>query len=506
MKIDLPSEELEPLEQQGLRPLDRLTALSLVYLGIPLALFLVGWLKIPFAVPLVVLLCMATYVAWRICHKDSPPFQFGWKHLVLVCVALVWASCGGAGHVLYANRFDWSMRDAVLRDLSVAAWPPGYDIGGLVLWFLRCPVGYFLPAALAGKIFGLFFADAFLWLWTAIGVWIFLSLLPIQSLRRGKMGLAIAAVVLFSGMDIVGWLTLWGFSPPLYRHLEWWAQMFQYSSNATLLFWTPNHAFPAWIAAALFWRHWKTDAFITISPFLLSLLPIWSPFPMIGMLPFYALVVYRVLREKKIGSVHWPLLGLSFLLTLVVAAYLSMDIGSIPSSYAMDDIYFSLFFERYPLFVLLEFGILCALLWKSNRGPVLLISVLTLLVLPFIRFGPANDLAMRSSIPALAFVCIATLEFLQRATKESIGRMIAVCSILLLGAVTPLHEFYRAVSFPRWKPDQTLTVMDFGPIPPPHYVGRVEQTWLRGMFRDPGGILKTTPPREPMRFRPEEYP
>ncbi len=504
MKSNL--EELDPAEQQGLRPLDRLSAVSLVYLGIPLALFLVGWLRTPLAVPLLILLGYAFYVAWRICHANSAPFRIGAKHLVLACVALCWACFGGAGHVFYANRFDWSMRDAVLRDLTIAPWPPGYDIGGSVLWFLRCPVGYYLPAALGGKIFGLTIADALLWLWTAIGVWIFLALLPIQSRRPGRMGLAIIAVVLFSGMDILGWLTLWGFSPPLYRHLEWWAQIFQYSSNATLLFWTPNHAIPAWIGAALFWRHWKTDAFITISPLLLSLLPIWSPFPMIGMLPFYALLLFRVIRDKKVGAFNLPLLGISIILTLVVAAYLSMDIANIPSSYTMDDKYFSIFFERYPLFVLLEFGVLSALLWKSNRGPVLLLSVLVLLGLPFIRFGPGNDLAMRGSIPALAFVCIATLEFLQRATKESRGRMVAVCSILLLGAVTPFHEFYRAASFPHWKPSKTLSVLDFGPIPPPHYVGRYEHTWMQGIFRDPVGILKTTLPREPIYFRPEEYP
>ena len=506
MNLNLNLEELDPAEQQGLRPPDRLTAVSLVYLGIPLALFLAGWLRTPFAVALLILLCLAFYIAWRTCHVNFRPFRFESKDLVLVCVALCWVCCGGAGHLLYANRFDWSMRDAVLHDLTVAPWPPGYDIGGSVLWYLRCPVGYYLPAALGGKIFGLTVADTFLWLWTAIGAWIFLSLLPIQSRRPGRMVLAIIAVVLFSGMDIVGWVTLWGFAPPLYRPLEWWAQIFQYSSYTSSLFWTPNHLLPALIAAALFWRHWKTDAFITISPLLLSLLPIWSPFPMIGMLPFYALLFYRVIRDKKIESFNLPLLGISLLLTFVVVAYLSMDIGNIPSSYGMDDNYFSLFFERYPLFVLLEFGALTALLWKPNRGPVLLVSVLVLCGLPFIRFGPANDLVMRGSMPSLTFVCIAALNFLQRATKESRVRMIAVCSVLLLGAVTPLHEFYRAISFPHWKPSQTVSVMDLGPIPPPHYVCRYEHTWMQGMFRDPAGILKTTPPRESMRFRPEEYP
>jgi hypothetical protein len=113
---------------------------------------------------------------------------------------------------------------------------------------------------------------------------------------------------------------------------------------------------------------------------------------------------------------------------------------------------------------------------------------------------------MRGSVPALAFVCIATLEYIQRATKESRSNAIAVCVILLLGAVTPLHEFYRAITFPRWKPNHTLSVMELEPVPPAHYVGRHSQTWRQAIFRDPAGIIKTTLPTERMFFRPEEYP
>jgi hypothetical protein len=506
MKLNLTLEELDPAELQGLRPPDRLTALSLIYLGFPLALFFVGWVKIFFALPLLLLLCYAWFASWRICHKDSPPFQITITHVLLVCVALLWACFGGAGHLSYANRFDWSMRDAVLRDLTLASWPVGYDIGGPDQWLLRCPMGYYLPAAAGGKILGLAAADPLLWLWTATGVWIFLSLLPLQSRRPGKMLIAVAVVVLFSGMDILGWLTLWGVTPPLFRHMEWWAQMFQYSSNTTLLFWSPNHAIPAWIVTALFWRHWKTDAFLKIAPFLLGLVALWSPFPMIGVLPFYGLILFRLIREKSIAGIHWPLMAISVLLTAVVGAYLSMDLGRIPASYQMDDRYFSFFVERYPLFVLVEFGVLMLLLWKSNRGPIFIMSAVVLLVLPFVRFGPGNDLPMRGSIPALAFLCIAAIDYLQRASKESLVKVLALYAVLLLGAVTPFHEFYRAMTFPRWKPSAIFSVMDFGPVPPPHYVGLYEQTWRHIIFRDPEGILKTTLPSHPVFYRPEEYP
>jgi hypothetical protein len=307
-------------------------------------------------------------------------------------------------------------------------------------------------------------------------------------------------------MDILGWWLLRQTNPPMYQHMEWWAGLFQYSSNTSLLFWTPNHALPGWIAAALFWRHWKTDGFISISPLLLALLPLWSPFPMIGMLPFYLLILFRLIREKKWGIINWPLLGISVLIIAVVGAFLSTDIGGIPRDSTLNHIGLSLFFPIYALFVLFEFGILSRLLWISNRGQILLISVGFLLLLPFIRFGPGNDLAMRASIPALMFLCIATIHAFQRPEKIPRRTLITFCIVLMLGAITPIHEFYRAASLPSWKPDQTVNVMNYGSVPPAHYVARVERSWRTCVFRDLREIIKTSMSHKSPHLLPEELP
>jgi len=86
--MNLIVEEQDTDDQQGLRPLDRLFAASIAYLGIPLALFLVGWLRTPFAVALLVLLSLAFYITWRSCYTNSPPFRIGSKQIVLACVAI----------------------------------------------------------------------------------------------------------------------------------------------------------------------------------------------------------------------------------------------------------------------------------------------------------------------------------------------------------------------------------------------------------------------------------
>jgi hypothetical protein len=493
----------ETIKWQGSTPLDKLAFLSMFYLGMPLAFFFGGWLKISVGIVLLFALMLGFILLWRICRIGTVPFRFEWIHLVFLGVAIVWVSFGGAGHFLYANRFDWSLRDAVLRDLTVAIWPPGYDVGGTVLWILRCPVGYFLPAAVAGKIFGLSCADTFLWIWTLLGIWIFLSLLPINTRHLGRISLAILIVVLFSGMDILGWWILYKTNPPIYKHIEWWADLFQYSSNTTLLFWTPNHALPGWIAAALFWRHWKTDGFISIAPLLLALLPLWSPFPIIGMLPFCLLLLVRLIRENKWRTIHWPLLGISVLLVAVVGAFLSNDIGNIPGGSALNQIALSDFFVRYALFALLEFAILSGLIWIFIRSQFLLSAVAVLLLLPFIQFGPSNDLAMRASIPALMFICISTIVVVQQPLKGNCKIFIPLVIVLLLGAITPAHEFYRAAVLPSWKPSLTANIMT---APPAHYVARVTSNWRRYVFRDPGEIIKTSTGNRPLYLYLEELP
>jgi hypothetical protein len=55
---------------------------------------------------------------------------------------------------MYANP-DWYIRDAVLGDLVNFEWPLHYLSAEGEPLILRSAIGYFLPPALFGKIFGL---------------------------------------------------------------------------------------------------------------------------------------------------------------------------------------------------------------------------------------------------------------------------------------------------------------------------------------------------------------
>ncbi len=238
----------------------------MLYVVLPLPIFLFGWLEIWAAVLLA--LCVACSLKPLAASLPAEPWPVSGTCLAIAAaVGCAWTACGGTGHLVFANP-DWHLRDAVLHDLVTGRWPVGYGVGADTL--LRAPIGYYLPAALIGKGAGLLAAHAALAAWTAAGVVLFLVqvLSPTAPQPAGISGAArarglvsalgaAAVIVLFSGLDVIGtWLQAPGSLAhwDVTRHLEWWAQSYQYSSMTTQLFWVPNHALGGWLVIGLLMR------------------------------------------------------------------------------------------------------------------------------------------------------------------------------------------------------------------------------------------------------------
>lgn len=466
--------------------IDGLSLAALVYLTLPTLIFWGGWMRPATAAILVGATLLGLITCFRLAHcKWQSPCPR--RLLAVVAVALAWTCLGGAGHFFYANTYDWSIRDAVLRDLVVNAWPIKYgEVDGLPV-LLRAPVAYYLPAAVLGKLFGLVNADLFLWGWTVAGVVLLLLLLPLPKRSFPRFLLGLAVVVMFSGMDAVG---LWANGHPLPMwgsHLEWWIRQYQYSSHSTLLFWVPNHALPGWLAAALFLRHWKQPAFLAMAPLSLAVLPLWSPFALIGIAPFMALAAGYAVKTGAWRSLRAVDVLPAALILGVVVSYLTMDIGGIPSfdphatakGRPGED---ARWLFSYIMFVSFEFGILAfVLLWVWPSAP-LWVATGVLLVLPMYSFGPGNDLVMRASVPALLVLCASCLTLIDRdAWREHMGDAMALAIILPLGAITPLNEMVRALDNPRWE-----AILDHGvPGYPPHYVARLNRPLVAWLLKPP---------------------
>lgn len=466
--------------------LDRKSALTMIYLAVPLALFFAGWFRPPAALVLLAVLCGGLFFALRPAWRPTAAVTgktWAWTAGLLL-VAIAWSCLGGAGHLFYANS-DWTIRDAVLRDLSSGDWPPSYGNADGFDVILRAPVAYYLPSATLAQWLGIGWADHLLLAWTALGVGLFLSLVPLSS-QALRWTLGITCVVLFSGMDILGGWLFYRSWPPLGTHIEWWAGLFQYSSNSTLLFWVPNHALPAWLAMALFFRHWRHPDFLRMAPMLMALLPLWSPFAALGMSPFYLLLLPAAFRARW-RFFNPGILGPALLLLAIEGLYLTLDLASVPSGSqnALDPDFLFL----YGVFCALEFGLLGLALYRDGKGPLLYVALLILCVLPFFKMGEGNDLVMRGSIPALMLLCLLLLQTLQNA-RIRLQDLAGTGVILLIGSLTPAQEIYRAVTQPAWAfhEEQTLLQAAHGKAPA-HYVARLNQPFLLSVMKKPSAAL-----------------
>lgn len=100
------------------------------------------------------------------------------------------------------------------------------------------------------------------------------------------------------------------------------------------------------------------------------------------------------------------------------------------------------------LFILLEFGLLSILIHKQvirNENArwiyVFVASTVFLLLLPLLRYGIFNDLAMRGSIPCLFALFILVMRTLQVQPKTSeLFANYCVVALLALGSITALVE------------------------------------------------------------------
>ena len=472
------------------RPASALTLLDaaiVVYLVLPLLIFC-GWFKPPVAAVLAALILYATWqmlagTRWRE-FAVRPRAIAG-----IVLLSLGWTALGGVGHFFYANS-DWLIRDAVLRDLTATPWPPQYPFEGDFPLILRAPIAFYMPAAVVGWLAGPAVGDFALYLWTALGFALFLCAVTTLFQTPRQRWIAVLLMIAFGGLDLVGWILVKGDIPRPSQHIEAWNYLAQYSSNSTLLFWVPNHALPAWLGTTLILRLWRQVDLARIAPLMTATIPLWSPLAAIGLFPFYVAGLawrrdYRVLFAIRTS---FPFMAMA----LVVARYVTLDSQAIPGGWAFLDRPFGEYALEYLSLCIIEFGLVAWALYRLKAYDlVLTIAVAVLLLLPLYKFGGANDLVMRGSIPALTVLALATVRPLADPGRSS-GWRYALMAVLFVGAVGAAHEPTRALVLPAWPmKGRTLTQSqemgsdDAFPSLPPHYVARLNQAGLAGMLRDP---------------------
>ncbi len=447
------------MRQSRLELLSR--AVIYMYLVLPVLIFCVGWLRWYWALPCGVLISLACvksigepaeecFIALR---KED-----GRRLIQALSVIAVWVYLSGIGGYCFQNS-DHEIRNAIFRALVEYDWPVLSRGGdrGLIYY-----IGFWLPAACVGKLFGLAAGYAAQYVWAVFGIFIVYYLICVYQ-RKVSM-LPLAFLILFSGLDYAGTWLLAQKGADLVQsyHLEWWAWTFQYTSMTSQLFWVFNQSVPAWVAVMLIMVQKNSRS----TPFILSLMMLPSTIPFVGMIPI-AVYLYtrRVAEDRKrwreaftfqnaVGIIVVGGVSFLYLIGNVSGRMITRDNAAgavVAQGTTVSEPGAELL--RYLLFYFLEFGVYLYFVCRYRRkDPLVRLLVCILLLCPLIKVGKGHDFCMRASVPALMILMLLCMETWERLRAEGRKYLFAAyCAVLLIGAITPFNEMHRSVKETFWR-------------------------------------------------------
>jgi hypothetical protein len=300
---------------------------SLVYLSLPVLLFLVLIVRPIIGVPVAVLVVIALLRVLRI-----PPMAPGvWAAAATGAVAVA----AIAGFPFGPFPWDWFKHWALLNELAAHPTSLRVELAGSTL-YLRFYLAAYLVPALAHHLV------TALPLWLTTGAWFALGFgLVLQSataFATGRSGAwwAVLLVLLLGGADFYAenlyrLLYQWPIQFTLGLHYAQWTHYFlavplEYSSFLTALAWVPHQSIATYLVAAMLAG--TGDRRSTAGSLLgYGLLSLWSPYGMIGLSPLLAVVALQRRRDFSARDT-WVAAGAGAGFAAIVISYLSTDLHS----------------------------------------------------------------------------------------------------------------------------------------------------------------------------------
>ncbi len=517
-------------------------ALIYGYLALPVLIFFLGWCRWYIGAPCA---CVLVYSVWRCIreHRDAADTEYmltgmhGRKIAAVVLLVLLWTGLSGVGGYVWQNA-DHPVRNELFTLLVQEKWPvvreveilseagaAATQIRGLVYY-----IGFWLPAAAAGKLAGITAGWAVQYLWAAAGILLMYAWICISKKKLAVWPLLI--LICFSGLDALGVLLTCPEGLTVFSdvHLEAWAPYYQFSSMTTQLFWVFNQAVPAWLLSALVFLGEKPRSLL----FLASLTILTATFPFVGVLPF---VLYFMVsrcawepgqfKQAGVSAVFksclggWcsfqniagtavtgivcgiyisgnnavrkslPLLNSSRKMLLLIFGILAVAAGGaavrvfvvrgwgalllkaaavafvlilvcriarLPYADWQSPLFYWI---NLTVFYVLEAGVFLLVLYPAVKDRKLFwLTGAWLYVIPLIMIGKSCDFCMRASIPGLFLIMLWCVDMLDawRTQKQNRKRACVLAVLLMIGAVTPLHEIKRSYIHTReYYENQTAT-------------------------------------------------
>lgn len=431
---------------------------SVLYLFLPICLFLYGWTH-----PVLALTALGLFVFLLVTQTKQIQgvVTVDIKTIAIITALLaVWTLLSGAGHRGFFDG-DFYKHSAILSDLIQYDWPVTYRLREshqfvhLVYYF-----AYYLPSALIGKWLGWKAANISLFFWTGIGIGLVYAWL-MAIVEQKKQILFAFLFPLFSGLDLVG-RTIMGKKVVNDSDWEWWGRNWQYSGNTTLFFYVPQHVLAGWICMGILLYCYLKNKKLPLQELLFASTLLWSPFIFIGCIPFYLWMVFK----KKITVGLWSLLfavGIVGILGLFFMSNMALSVAETTASgwlWNIEKIIGSFLLVRLSLFYILEFGLFALLVIRKKSSPLLILATIILFLIPWYKMGLMNDLAMRASIPALFIISYYWITYLVETKKRTLLFYFS-CLLFLIGCIYPLVQMGNGIKhFSFGPPRYSLSQLD----------------------------------------------
>jgi hypothetical protein len=430
--------------------------LTYFYIGVPFLIFLFGWLHWFIALPAALIFCFAFFNCQKSHSFDNQlvtsiskaPSVFFWVFSLLA----IYVFFSGIGSYSYQNE-DHHYRNAIFQDLVTKPWPVVYQIKGfsvdnplegrqtLLVYYL----GYWLPSALIGHIFGLKAGGFALYLWTLLGLnlvfYYFCKYFKVYSVKMLWLLLG------WGSLYIIGTLYSFPIKEVLKGNVYLWAGNMLYADgNTGLIYWTFNQTIVPWLLILLIMNQLRASNLL----FFASLMFFFGPFAFIGFVPFVFYFIYKIdfsdtFNKHKLGEIFLKYFTFENLLGSITILSISYLYFSSNSSGNVFNITIPSI-PKYLLFVFLSIGIINIVIFNRFKTNVLYYFILFILLgLPFFQLGFGLDLTARASIPAMFILMLLAVEYL---LFEKTGfRRNMVVGYIVLAFLGHNLQFVRSVYF-----------------------------------------------------------
>ena len=367
--------------------------LTILYLVLPVVIWLVGWFHWWIGIPAVLLLAFALarsiLPSWRVPFWNMSLWRTSLTPVtgVIILAGLAWVMATAAGGVFDIENYDWDKHRAVWLHLSRDDWPVYFTTYFELPLILRYYLGYYMVPGLLGKWLGVAALNWAVPLWTWCG-----AALMLQLFTRGFRVLPALAGTLV--------IVLFGITVPFIPLYEGDRDYSLYR----IFTHAPQHFIPSVLYSLMLIQLRHHAHFLTVSGVVVATSIFWSPFIAIALLP---LVGVLMLQNGIRPFMRWQNLLVAPALALLLASYVSSGAarfqrGWLWEGYSFNDIAIRV---TYTITLLLLAILIVLLRPKLRSDPMFLIFPIVLPVFLAYSYGEHGDWPTQALSTPITVLC-----------------------------------------------------------------------------------------------------